>query len=72
MEMFMEKSNSFHQPTVATMCINIAMVFQLLGRNSEAIEYTTRAINIARHVFGYNHSQTHKYKDYLNQLRQKL
>ena len=47
------------------------MTLDGLQQHKEAIEYVSRAVNIARHAFGFNHDHVRPYEEYLNQLREK-
>jgi tetratricopeptide (TPR) repeat protein len=66
-----KKSLSPNHSILANTNYNIALVLNGLQQYKEAIEYASRAANIARHSFGSNHNDVQLYEEYLEKLRKK-
>ena len=66
-----KKSLSPNHYMLAGSNYNLARALGGLQQYKEAIEYASRAVNIARHSFGSHHKDVRLYEKYLDELREK-
>jgi tetratricopeptide (TPR) repeat protein len=66
-----KKSLSPNHSILAITNYNLARASDGLQQYKEAIEYASRAVNIARHSFGSHHEDVRLYESYLDELREK-
>ncbi|UJR37883.1 hypothetical protein I4U23_030573 [Adineta vaga] len=63
-------SNEMMYATAITIS-NMAVAFNASKQVEQAIEHAKRALDIIHQAFGPNHSQTRRYREYVNQLRER-
>ncbi|CAF1378304.1 unnamed protein product [Rotaria sordida] len=67
-----QKSSQSIHPDTAVNFYNIAKTFEHLNQYHEAVEYAQKAVDMARLLFGCDHSEVKENQEYLDKLRQKL
>ncbi|CAF4449651.1 unnamed protein product [Rotaria sp. Silwood2] len=66
-----EKSLILYHPKLESTYFNIATTYEGLGDNNNAIKYATKAVEVARLVFGDDHLETKENLKYLEELQEK-